>query len=429
MRIFFIVLLLATFQNLSRAQNLIPDGSFESTTNLDYEYPFNAFGYLDYWYPANLIGHDSFHVGTPDLFDYNNLLPPMEPLTFWNNAFRAADGDFHVGIVNTTRLEGYLTPEAIGTSLTEPLEANEFYHIELQVRNKGVLGGQNDPILCVQGDYKAIEILLDPDSVFVIIDEFYKDSYHEAAKKITIGSTLLEYHTVGIWNKFGTCFQADGGEQFLAVTMPTGRFNVDPPCMVYDFHWDVFHAYYFDIDAVQLTKLPKEVSLSQTICKGRPTKVNIAEMAKLPIMQNEIEYHWEDGRIDSINYVSEAGTYLINAVIDCKTIPIILEVTDIKCDPNVFIPNAFSPNGDGYNDQLEIFIVVDLPITNYQFSVFNRWGAKVFSTTDSGSAWDGTFQGDIMDNGVYIWLLEYTIDDVELGVINYKESGEVTMLR
>ena len=429
MRFFLIILSLIAFQNVNYAQNLIPDGSFESTSNLNYEYPFSAFLYLDYWYPANLIGHFSFQPGTPDLFDYNNLLPPVEPLGFWNNAFRAADGDFHVGIVNTTRLEGYLTPEAVGTSLTEPLESNEFYHIELQVRNKGVLGGQNDPILCVQGQYKAVEILLDPDSVFVIIDEFTNDSYHEAAKKITLRSPLLEDHTVGIWNKYGTCFEADGGEQFLAVTTPMGRFNVDPPCTIYDFHWDIFHSYYYDLDEVQLTVLPKEILLSDSICAGRPFEVNVAERANLPIMQNEIKYHWQDGRVDSINYVSEAGTYIIDAVVDCKTIPIILEVTDIKCDPQVYIPNAFSPNGDGRNDQLETFISVDLPLISYQFSVFNRWGARVFSSTGPEASWDGTFQGELMGNGTYSWLLEYTIDDIELGIVNYKESGDVKIIR
>ena len=103
--------------------------------------------------------------------------------------------------------------------------------------------------------------------------------------------------------------------------------------------------------------------------------------------------------------------------------------SDLKCDPDVFVPNAFSPNGDGTNDQLETFISVDLPLKEYQFSVFNRWGSKVFSTNDIDTGWDGTFNGDFLDNGVYVWLLEYTINDFELGIINYQESGDVTIFR
>ena len=417
------------FQCISGSQNLIPDGSFESTGNFNYTDPASAFLNLNYWKPANSYVIDSLYRGTPDLFDNNNRWPQSDPQNFWNNAVGAVDGDFHVGIANHKKFEGYLQPEAITTTLLSPLEANEFYHIELQVRNKGVSGYQNPPILCVSDGYKNIDILLDTDSIFVIIDELTKDSYIDAAKKITLRSSKMESPVLGDWNKFGTCFQAQGGEHFFGITLTTGMFSVNPPCVIYDEHWDVFYVYYFDIDDVKLTKLPHELAFEQTICNGRENKINIAELADLPVMQNEIEYHWDDGLVDSVNYVSEAGTYYINAVIDCKTIPIKLIISDMKCDPTVFVPNVFSPNGDGTNDHLDVFIDLDLPIRDYQFSVFDRWGSLVFSTKDSNFNWDGTFQGEKMENGVYIWLLEYTIDDFELGVVNYKKSGDVTIFR
>ena len=411
------------------AQNLLPDGSFESTTGLNYTDPASAFSYLDYWRPTNLYILDSLYRGTPDLFDDNNRWPFSDPPSFWNNAVGAAVGDFHAGIANHKLFEGFLMPESISTTLLQPLETGEYYHIELMVRNKGVSGYQNAPILCVPEGYKAIDILLDTDSVFTVVDEPGNDSYHDASKIITLRSFRMESHTLGEWHNVGSCFQADGGEQFLGITLTSGRFNVNPPCVIHDEHWDAFYIYYFDIDDVKLTKLPNQFTFNQTICAGRKTKFNVAGLTNLPIMQNEIEYLWEDGVIDSVNYISAAGNYLVNAIIDCKTIPISLVIDELKCDPEVFVPNAFSPNGDGVNDQLETFISLDLPILKYQFSVFNRWGAQVFSTNDIHTKWDGYFNGAKLDIGVYTWLLEYTIDDIESGIVNYKESGDVTIFR
>ena len=70
----------------------------------------------------------------------------------------------------------------------------------------------------------------------------------------------------------------------------------------------------------------------------------------------------------------------------------------------MFIPNAFSPNGDGNNDELifEIFGVSDL-----QWAVFSRWGDKLFESTDPYTSWDGTFHGEALDPGVYVVHLLY----------------------
>ena len=50
----------------------------------------------------------------------------------------------------------------------------------------------------------------------------------------------------------------------------------------------------------------------------------------------------------------------------------------------------------------------------------------MFSTKNSDLKWNSTFNGRPMNNGVYVWLLEYTIDDIEKGIVHYKESGDVT---
>ena len=72
----------------------------------------------------------------------------------------------------------------------------------------------------------------------------------------------------------------------------------------------------------------------------------------------------------------------------------------------ITVPNIFTPNGDGFNDQIEVFLSSTLNDEIYSYRVFNRWGSLVFETTDRSEGWDGTFKGRDMPAGVYIYLVE-----------------------
>lgn len=414
----------------ANTQNLLPNPSFENTITSDYQDPVNALLNLVDWYPVNYYPVDTLYRGTPDLFDVNHLWPNSSPANFWNVVNGAAEGDKHIGIANHLKLEGYLTPEALATSIVEPLEPGQYYYIEISTRNKGVSGYLNNPpMLCVPLEFKKIEVLLHSDSLFVTIDEQNKESFSNADQSFALQSDRMRSDLVGNWHQIGTCFQADGTEKFFGLTTTSGNFTVNPPCVISEDHWSAFYIYYFDVDDVKLIKLPDEFTVTTTICTEQNTKINIRDLVDLPVMQNEIEFHWEDGVVDSVNYISTGGIYHIDAILDCKTIPIHLEVTGLDCVPKIFVPNAFSPNGDGINDNLEVFLSLDLPIQQFRFSVYNRWGAEVFSTNNSDVLWDGTVRGRPLKTGVYIWLLEYTVDDINLGPTTYKETGDITLLR
>ncbi len=89
---------------------------------------------------------------------------------------------------------------------------------------------------------------------------------------------------------------------------------------------------------------------------------------------------------------------------------------------NIFVPNIFSPNGDGYNDYL---YVRSLCLKNMDFAVFDRFGNKVFETRNQGTPWDGTYHGKAMDMGTYMWYLNAVLEDGT----NIVKSGNVTLLR
>jgi len=72
--------------------------------------------------------------------------------------------------------------------------------------------------------------------------------------------------------------------------------------------------------------------------------------------------------------------------------------------PEIFVPNSFTPNGDGLNDILKA-IPVGMKEFHY-FNLYNRYGRLVFSTTEQTNGWDGKVQGKLQDGGVFVWITE-----------------------
>ncbi len=76
----------------------------------------------------------------------------------------------------------------------------------------------------------------------------------------------------------------------------------------------------------------------------------------------------------------------------------------VKVYSDIFIPTAFTPNGDGKNDRFQV-----LPLDNYKLVhliIYNRWGQLIFKAVDKYNAWDGSYQGIIQPTGAYIYHLE-----------------------
>lgn len=81
-----------------------------------------------------------------------------------------------------------------------------------------------------------------------------------------------------------------------------------------------------------------------------------------------------------------------------------MKVIVFKTNPYVFVPSAFTPNGDGKNDIL-IPVAVGVRKINY-FRIYNRWGNLIFATTTNGHGWDGSFSGTPQTSNVFVWMVE-----------------------
>ena len=88
----------------------------------------------------------------------------------------------------------------------------------------------------------------------------------------------------------------------------------------------------------------------------------------------------------------------------------------------VFVPNAFSPNGDGKNDDLK---VMGSCIEKLSFIVFDRWGNQVFQSDDPSKGWDGSFKGNPMVSGGYVYYLSATTYEG----VKVKRTGEINLIR
>jgi gliding motility-associated-like protein len=141
---------------------------------------------------------------------------------------------------------------------------------------------------------------------------------------------------------------------------------------------------------------------------------------------NFTTYEWEDGSDQSYYWVDEPGKYKVIVANDygCQGVDS-LWVKQF-CPTEIFIPNVFSPNFDGTNDY---FQVLGHDITQMRLRIYDRWGGLVFEANSPEERWDGTFKGEKITEGVYVWVLEIE-GSHEYGT-SYTDqlSGTVTLVR
>lgn len=163
-----------------------------------------------------------------------------------------------------------------------------------------------------------------------------------------------------------------------------------------------------------------------TIFEGQSTGLHATPVANC-------NYNWMPGQ-----YVSNNGSadVMVNPPVTttyyltvedpngCRTFDTItIYIVDIMCEePYIYVPNAFTPNGDGQNDQ---FNVQTQQGNQIYLAVFDRWGEKIFETFDIKTSWDGTFRGKLCDPGVFVYYCEVICYNNQM----WSKKGNVTLLR
>ncbi len=97
----------------------------------------------------------------------------------------------------------------------------------------------------------------------------------------------------------------------------------------------------------------------------------------------------------------------------------------ITTDYTIFVPNVFTPNGDGNNDYFEVFGKLK-GVAFFEIQVFNRWGEKVYESNNYQFKWDGTYKGVLQNPAVFVWQLRLGFLD---GHVEDIRKGSVTLIR
>jgi gliding motility-associated-like protein len=148
-----------------------------------------------------------------------------------------------------------------------------------------------------------------------------------------------------------------------------------------------------------------EVNTAPIFTLGKDTFLCSGESILLnPQMNTFANYLWQNGSNAPTYLVQASGTYYLTASNQCGSFTDSVNIGIGLC--KLFMPSAFTPNGDGLND---IFRVkYPFPVNNFEMAVYNRWGQKVFETTNISSGWDGTFNGITQPSGTYVWAISVT---------------------
>ena len=157
-----------------------------------------------------------------------------------------------------------------------------------------------------------------------------------------------------------------------------------------------------------------ELNLTDTSrCEGQFYRIELPE-----VWQGS--YQWTDGSSERIRILTDSGWYSAEVSNPCGTTNDQFYLGLADCECHMYLPTAFSPNGDGLND--ELIIKTRCELSSYQMEVYDRWGRQIFTSNNLNRGWDGTFQGQDVPNGSYPFIIRYTPEGrnprVEKGVVN-----------
>jgi gliding motility-associated-like protein len=105
--------------------------------------------------------------------------------------------------------------------------------------------------------------------------------------------------------------------------------------------------------------------------------------------------------------INEDQTYVVKVMTDIGCFAYdTVNIRVFKTDPDIFVPTAFTPNGDDLND---VLIPIAVGISDFQFfRVYNRWGLLVYSSTKPGAGWDGKVKGREQGTDTFLWHVRGT---------------------
>jgi gliding motility-associated-like protein len=181
------------------------------------------------------------------------------------------------------------------------------------------------------------------------------------------------------------------------------------------------------IDVLSLANLQYVVEDVIITCEDLEAELEVQVFAG---DMNTLSVLWDDGSTDLNRTINQAGAYSVIVSDGCQSIETTVQAR-MEDDPNsnyMYVPNAFSPNDDGFNDEFHGFMPTTVGVQDYKLHIFDRWGNQVFLSEDPTQGWDGRFKGNVLSTGVFIWHMEATV--LSCGQeVKVEKQGDVILMR
>ncbi len=356
------------------SQNLVINGGFEDDSTTQWGF-YNMTG----WFQLNSA--DMFHMNVPGPFiSIDQKLP------------RSGEGfvGLYVGGYGISpQNDSFPSHEYIIGELATALEPDQNYHVSFWAKPSGAIF---DPEFIYTTDrigacfiMDTSELRLNRIGLELILDEDI----------INTNGVLINFQD---YVKISTCYKAKGGEQFIVIgNLAQERENTIFPLS----DNSMYEKAYFIVDDVEVIR-EKELNtpLDTIICKGDGFQIEFDTSFFYPITINSvpIEDHFE---------ILDPGVYTIRTRFGDCPIQKSIQVQNEKCyQCNFFVPNTFSPNSDGVND--EVFLSSNCSYQIIESGVFDRWGNQLYFSEEEFN-WDGSNTLGNLDVGTYIYFIKLLV--------------------
>lgn len=172
--------------------------------------------------------------------------------------------------------------------------------------------------------------------------------------------------------------------------------------------------------SVRIIPVPDTFSLfaPTILCRGDAVQLNSKP-------DTNFNFIWSTGSTNCCISVTDSGLYTLKKYTVCGFEQASILINTYPCDSCIWVPSAFSPNGDGRNDKFHVF--KRCPLKQYYLEVLDRYGQIVFQSFDFENQWDGKVHGVPADVGTYYYLIKYILE--KPGSPERYIKGDVTLIK
>jgi len=387
----------------AQAQNLVPNPGFEYFNNcpstrseIVFSPAYDSFPSVTDWVsPLNVTTPDYYNVCATSAF-------VAVPYNTYNGYRQPHGGNAYAGISMFTgfplrpQIDDYR--EYLQTRLSEPLMQGHTYYISFFV----------DQTYHLADDFNIISV----DKIGLCLTDHKVDTVLDFAHKVLALDIQPQVESpAGVfftdsskWVKVHGTYMATGGEQWLTIgyfanAVPVSCRLLHSPVASLDSIHCTAYMYVDDVCVIDMQNV--HVHDTTIYSSSFPMVLQAADVHG--------EYIWNTGGKGSAQLIQFPGTYWRMAWGDCEYAIDTIHVIKQNIDECLWLPNAFTPNNDGLNDKFGPVPHCFTGFYYYDFSIYNRWGQRIFDTDDPEKQWDGRWKGRLQDPNTYFYMLQYTL--------------------